>query len=329
MAQRTEQPVLRAAAVATLGNIDDRVLVEALAQFLHDPSFEVRKAAIDALLWDTERRWSWIRHAVRRFLADPLFAGDGPLVSLGQTLSAEAIKDLTGWCAEKGVLSARSALTLGAHYGRLLGEQPDVGLVQNLRTTLADPHAPAVLRLELGRILQQQHELDAPLLEQLLSPSNPAPLRLIAAEALLSDGFATTSSPDGAGAEASADSAGREPDEAAEGDAGEDAANGEPAVPITNPGAREMAGMLRRRAITALRDLARLPNREIGLATADVVQRRLGIDLGLGLGQPLPPVHSRQAADIAHRVMLWAAKNARRAEPTHHSPPPTPHQIII
>ena len=41
---------------------------------------------------------------------------------------------------------------------------------------------------------------------------------------------------------------------------------------------------------------------------ADVIQRRLGVDLGLGLGQPLPQVHSRQAADITRRVMVWASQ---------------------
>ena len=34
-------------------------------------------------------------------------------------------------------------------------------------------------------------------------------------------------------------------------------------------------------AVTALYDLARLPNREIALAVAEVVQRRLGVDMGL------------------------------------------------
>ena len=62
-------------------------------------------------------------------------------------------------------------------------------------------------------------------------------------------------------------------------------------------------------AVAALHDLARLPNREIALATADVVQRRLGLDLGLALGEPLPPVQSRQAAEVARRVMLWATQN--------------------
>ena len=59
-------------------------------------------------------------------------------------------------------------------------------------------------------------------------------------------------------------------------------------------------------AVSALHDLARLPNREIALATADVVQRRLGADLGLQRGQPLPPVHSRKAAEVARQLMIWA-----------------------
>ena len=58
--------------------------------------------------------------------------------------------------------------------------------------------------------------------------------------------------------------------------------------------------------MTALRDLARLPNREIALETADVVQRRLGVDLGLALGEPPPPNHSRQAAEVTRRLMQWA-----------------------
>jgi hypothetical protein len=257
VAQRAEQPTIRAAAVTALGNLEDRTLVETVAQFLHDNSWEVRRAAIEALLWDSERRWSWIRFSVRRILADPLFLTDGPLIHDGQLLTQEAVNDLTAWCAEKGALASRAALTLGAHYNRALNERPDESLAQSLRLLLGDPHTPAVLRLELGRLLQYHQELDLPLLEKMLNPSNPAPLRLIASEAILAD------HPEGPG---------------------------------------------RFAAISALRDLARLPNREIALATADVVQRRLGVDLGLGLGQPLPPVHSRQAAEITRRVMVWATQ---------------------
>jgi HEAT repeat protein len=257
VAQRAEQPAIRAAAVTALGNIEDRVLVETLAQFLHDTSCEVRKAAVEALLWDTEKRWSWIRFAVRRILADPLFLTDGALLHDGELLTPEAVKDLTAWSAEKGALASRAALTLGTHYNRALSERSDETLLRSLRAQLGSSQTPAVLRLELGRLLQYHQELDYPLLQKMLDPANPAPLRLIASEAMLTE-------------------------------------HGE------GPG--------RAAAMAALRDLARLPNREIALATADVIQRRLGVDLGLGLGQPLPPIHSRQAAEITRRVMMWAAQ---------------------
>src|SRR5262249_50641829 len=51
-AQHAEQPVVRAAAVSALANVDDRSLVEAVAQFLHDPSLEVRRAATESIFWD-------------------------------------------------------------------------------------------------------------------------------------------------------------------------------------------------------------------------------------------------------------------------------------
>jgi hypothetical protein len=256
-AQRAEQPAIRAAAVCALANVDDRGLVEAVAQFLHDPTTEVRKAATEALLWCTELRWGWIRYVVRRVLADPLYAEDGALAHEGQLLTPDAVGDLIGWCAEKGVLASRAAMTLGHHYSRALTEQPDDNLVKSLKQQLADPQTPAVLRIELGRVLQFHQELDLRLLEQVLPASNPAPLRLIAVEMLLAEYQDT---------------------------------------PVANA------------ALGALRDLARLPNREIALSTADVIQRRLGVDLGLGIGQPLPPVHSRQAAEITRRVMVWASQ---------------------
>jgi hypothetical protein len=255
-AQSAELPTLRAAAVAALGNIENRELIEMVASFLHDNSREVRRSAIEALLWDCEKRWPWIRFHTRRFLADPLFSGDGPMIPDGQLLAPEAVKDLTGWCAEKGTISARASHTLAAHYNRLLSERPEAQVVAHLRSLLSDAHTPAVFRLELGRLLQLHQELDVPLLEKLADPANPGSLRLIACETVLAEH-------------------------------------------CDKP-------MLRALAVNALKDLARLSNRELALATADVVQRRLGIDLGLGLGQPLPPLHSRQATDITRRVMRWA-----------------------
>jgi HEAT repeats len=253
--QRSEDPAIRAAAALALGNLDDRLMIETLAQFLNDPNRDVRRAAVEALLWDSERRWTWIRFAIRRTMSDPLFKDDGPLLPEGQLLIPEVVKDLTAWCAEKGLISARAAETLAAHYDRLLCEQADPALLASLRQQLADPQSPAILRLELGKILQVHQELDRDLLENLLDPGTPATLRLIACEAIL---------------------------------------------------AEEKDSVLKNVAVSGLKDLARLPNRELGLGTADVVQRRLGIDLGIGLGQPLPPVNSRQAGDIVRRLIAWA-----------------------
>ncbi|HXG12768.1 MAG TPA: HEAT repeat domain-containing protein, partial [Gemmataceae bacterium] len=225
LAQHAEEPAIRAAAVTALANLEDRILIEMLAEFLRDPSYLVRQAATEALLWDSERRWPWIAHAVRRSLADHAFKDDGPLRHEGQLLPPAAVADLTAWAAEKGIVSIRAALTLGVHYNRALAEQTDDRLVQELRRQVADPHTPPALRIELVRILQHNRELDSALVKKLLDAANPAPIRLVAIEELL-----------------------------AEGDHPE--------------------------AVAALRDLARLPNREIALAVADVVQRRLGVDLG-------------------------------------------------
>jgi hypothetical protein len=108
--------------------------------------------------------------------------------------------------------------------------------------------------MELARLLHSQNQLSREVLNKLLDPANPAPLRLIAVEALLAEEKSSVE------------------------------------------------------AMVALRELARLPNREIALATADVVQRRLKVELGLVAGQPLPPIHSRQATEISRRVRSWAAQ---------------------
>jgi hypothetical protein len=252
-AQHAKEPAERAGAVMALGGLQDRSLVEAVAEFLLDPAWEVRRAATEALLWDTERRWMWIRSAVRRTLANPSFQNDGPLQHHGQPFSAEAVGDLMAWTAEKALLSARAASTLVGYYSRQLNEHANPALVDDLRQRLLNAHTPPVLRVELARLLHGNRALERPLLEKLLLPANPAPLRLLAVEALLAE----RDHPDLAG---------------------------------------------------VLRDLARLPNREIALATAVVVQRHLGVDLGLNLSEPLPPLHSRQAAEITRRVMKWAAK---------------------
>jgi hypothetical protein len=251
--KRAEEPAVRAAAVRTLGFIHDQALIESLSEYLRDPAWEVRQAATRVLLLDTDKRWAWLRPIVRHALADPAFQCDGPLAVAGQVLSPEMIADLTAWSGEKGTLGVRAALTLGAHFGKVLSDRPDPIILQNLKQRLADPQTPASLRLEMAQLLRSTGELDMQIVEQMLDPSHPAPLRLMAADLLLAD--------------------------------------------PKHPG-----------ALAALRDIARLPNREIALSTAEVVQRRLGVDLGLARGQPLPPLHTRPAAEVTRRVMTWATQ---------------------
>lgn len=275
LAQTVREPVLRAAAVTALANVDERLVVEQVAEFLRDPAPEVRRAANEALLWDTENRWGWIRHGVRMALADPLLQADGPLRFDGIVLKTEAVNDLTAWATEKGTLGIRAALTLAAHYGRLLNEQPGSGLVRHLKEQLASLQSAPALRIELAQLLKNTGELDAKLLHEMVEGANPGPLRLIAADVMLAD-------------------------------------SKDPTFPQP-------------RAVAALRDIARLPNREMALAAADVVQRRLGIDMGLALGQPLPPLHSRLAADVTRRLMQWAAQqDANAARAVEEEPPAAP-----
>lgn len=267
VAKRAEEPAVRAAAVSALANFDNRLMVERLAEFFSDPSPTVRKAASEVLLWDSDRRWPWLRQAVRESLSNPAHQDDGPLVGQGQMLSEEAVKDLNAWISEKGILAVRSVLTLMVHYERVLNERQDDKLQGQLKKQVVDPRTPAILRIELANLLQSNNLLSRDLQEKLLDPMNPAPLRMIAADALLANG--------------------------------------------------RHAG-----AVTALKDVARMPNREIAVATADIVQRRLNIDMGLALAQPLPALNTRQAADVTRKVMQWArsgdAADDKAAEAVEH-----------
>src|SRR5262249_27391540 len=147
----------------------------------------------------------------------------------GQPLPREVVEDFHSWCGEKSTTGQRAALTLGLYYAQQLAAVPGPELIARLRKELVSPQTPPMLRLELARRLYNRRELTVEEVRVLLAPTMPAPVRLIAAESMLSQG----ASPE---------------------------------------------------AVAALHDLARLPNREIALSTADVVQRRLGIDLGLPRG---------------------------------------------
>lgn len=188
LAQRATEPEVRAAAINALADIEDRFIIEAVAEFLHDPSRSVRRTAAEALLRKVEKNWPWIRLGVRRALADPSCQDDGPLRCEGEQLTPEAVADLTAWTTEKGVQAIRATLTLGCHYHRLMSNSSDAQLVKTLRRQLADERTPALLRLELARVLYSYKELDGALSRQLINANNPAPLRLLAVEALMDTG---------------------------------------------------------------------------------------------------------------------------------------------
>src|SRR5438132_4115156 len=125
VAQHAPEPEVRAGAIIALANMEHRPMVDRLADYLCDPSQGVRRAATEALLWNSEKRWTWIRPAVRKALCDAVQEEDGPLIPNGQLLSSDAVTDLTASSAEKGVMAIRAALTLGAHYERLLNQERD------------------------------------------------------------------------------------------------------------------------------------------------------------------------------------------------------------
>ncbi len=72
--------------------------------------------------------------------------------------------------------------------------------------------------------------------------------------------------------------------------------------------------------LDVLRGLGRQPNREVAMAIANILQYRLGFDLGL-TGETLPP-NSKQAGEVAKKVMAWAVGRGgdrRLTTPTPHS----------
>jgi hypothetical protein len=251
LAQSDPMPAVRAAALLALGSMPQRALVETMAESLRDPSSEVRHAAAEALLWDIEHRWIWIRAAVHQALADPRFLKDGPLTVTTGGFSPQAVADISAWTTENGPLGIRSTQTLVEHYRQVLSEAPEPNELASLRDQIASPRTTAVLRVELAQLLHSHGLLTDELLEQMLHPTNPSSLRLLAVESLLQH-------------------------------------------------------QQIEQAVEVLRDVARQPNRELALTAAVLVQKYLHVDMGLQLGAPPPALHTRQAAEVTHRVIQWA-----------------------
>jgi hypothetical protein len=185
IAKSDPQAEIRAAALLALGSVNQRLIVEEMAESLRDPASIVRQAAADALLWDCDRRWIWVRHAVHEALADPSFERDGPIALSVGRFTEQAVSDLAAWATESGPLGLRATQTLAHHYSDRITESNDPKLLGELRDHVASPRASAMLRIELATLLRRFGSFTPGLLETLLDPANPSPLRLFAVEALL------------------------------------------------------------------------------------------------------------------------------------------------
>jgi HEAT repeat protein len=182
-------PEIRVAAIVAMANLRDRKSTEAIAFLLSDQDERVRTTACQSLFMKADRRnrdkrWQWMRNAVRHALSSTYLAEAGPLLQEGQLLSDEAVNDLVAWVADRGILGVRAAGTLAIHFSRLLREEPE-DTSRELISLVENPHTPAILRIQLAKLLSTQYKGDLRLMEKLLFAGNPVPLRQMAAETLL------------------------------------------------------------------------------------------------------------------------------------------------
>jgi hypothetical protein len=181
----SREPAVRAAAAYALAAVESPELAAGLAGFLRDPAAEVRLATAEALMWDAEGRWPFIRDGVREALADPRLADDGALfVGIGR-LPAAAVADLITWAAEHPPLAGRAIRTLIEHYHAdlLAAERPD--LASELSTRMLSAETAPALRVEIAALLRDHHLLTPDLLDRLTNLDQPGPIRLFAAELML------------------------------------------------------------------------------------------------------------------------------------------------
>jgi len=254
-AKYAKEPPVRAAAMMALANVDDPKLASTIAAYLRDASGEVRRAAAESLLWDTERRWSHIRREIRAAMSDSHCRDDGPLPIPG-TIPSQALLDLMMWSGESGNMGLRATQTVISHYNRELNENQSPELVHSLASRIRDNRMPSSLRVELAHLLAERDCIDRKIWLSWIDPSQPSALRLLAAGALLRN-------------------------------AHDD------------------------KALETLREVARVPNREMALQVAAIIQKYLRVDLGLPLSGAAPEPQSKLAAEVARRVIEWADGKAK------------------
>src|SRR5205085_5471851 len=92
---------------------------------------------------------------------------------------------LTTWTAEPEPLGSRSVRTLIEHYSCILQTTGDYDLITDLTNQVLDSGTATVLRVELGGLLRNLGLLTPELLDRMTNADQPGPVRLLAAEAML------------------------------------------------------------------------------------------------------------------------------------------------
>jgi hypothetical protein len=182
-------PEVRYMAIKAMGTQRDRRTTEVISNALCDQDDNVRYTAAEMLFSKSERRsrdrrWQWMRNGVRLALSSNFMADQGAIITEGQTLSNEAISDFVSWVGDRGPLGMRAAETLGVHYARLMREEPEE-TAREIFTLVENPQTPALLRVQLARLISSDYKGDLKMMEKLLGAGNPVPLRQMAAEKLL------------------------------------------------------------------------------------------------------------------------------------------------
>ncbi|HKA07855.1 MAG TPA: HEAT repeat domain-containing protein [Gemmataceae bacterium] len=257
LASLSGEPAVRAGACLALANVNKPRHLNAMLPFLRDPSFEVRRSAANAILWDAANRWPVVRAEIRATLSSADAANDGPLPCSGGFPPA-ALDDLVAWSSESGPVGKRSTQTLIRHFKKMIQEDGSPEAISRMTTLVISPKVPSPIRVELAHRLKGADAFPADIAARLLGPANPTMLRVLSAGAIVSRD--------------------RDP-----------------------------------QAVAVLREAVKMPNREIALAAAAVVQRYLSVDLGLPVGGELPAPNSREAAEITRKVLQWATTDSNSA----------------
>jgi hypothetical protein len=186
-AKATVEPGVRAVAAYALGGVRHNEIVNEVSGFFRDPALEVRAAAAAGLLADGGHRWPLFRDAVKVALTDPRLLGDGGLPGVAGLLPPLAVCDFTAWTGEGGVLAERACRTLLEHLHKRLKTDERVTLAVDLGRQVFDQALSTDLRVGLSRLLRKHELLDRNILDRMTSAEQPGPIRLMAAEILLSD----------------------------------------------------------------------------------------------------------------------------------------------